>query len=61
MSGPEKPIRVPSSDPIDRLVNVAKFLYDFGSDSGKAHGTGTDFKIVSRGLYSPPPVTLEGR
>ncbi|KAF9648203.1 nucleotide-binding domain-containing protein [Thelephora ganbajun] len=43
---------LPSSDSVDRLVNVAKFLCD--SDSNKAHGIGSDFEVVSRGLCFRP-------
>ena len=43
---------LPSSDSIDRLVNVAKFLCD--TDSNKVHGIGADFEVVSRGLCFRP-------
>ena len=42
----------PSSDSVDRLIRVAKFLCH--SDSTKEHGSGLDFEVVSRGLCFRP-------
>ena len=43
---------LPSSDSVNRLINVAKFLCD--SDSNKARGNDTDLEVVSRGLCFRP-------
>ena len=43
---------LPSSDSVDRLVNVAKFLCD--SDPNKARGIDADFEVVSTGLCFRP-------
>ena len=43
---------IPSSNSVDRLIDVARLLCDTGSI--KAHGIGTDFEVVSRGLCFRP-------
>lgn len=43
---------LPSSDSVNRLVNVAKFLCD--SHPPKTHGAGTDFEVIARNLCFRP-------
>lgn len=43
---------LPSSDSVDRLVSVAKFLCD--TESNKMHKIGADFEVISRGLCFRP-------
>lgn len=43
---------LPSSDSVNRLVNVAKFLCD--SHPPKTHGAGTDFEVIARSLCFRP-------
>ena len=43
---------LPSSDSVNRLTNIAKFLCD--PHSAEAHGAGTDFEVVSKGLCFRP-------
>ena len=45
---------LPSSDSVNRLVNVAKLLC--GADYNKTHGISADFEVVDRGLcFRPMP------
>ena len=43
---------LPSSDSVDRLINVAKFLCS--SHSTEMRGTSTDFEVIARGLCFRP-------